>query len=93
MPYDPAKDPFRGDYRTPRNFGTKSRAVTPNDSADLDVYCKILVTVGGTLQVLPTRNDDGDWRDLGTVAAGFIVPFDVRRVKVGSTATVITIEP
>ena len=92
MPYSGSNDAFPGTNRTASSFGRKSRSVTPSDSTDITPYCKIMVTAGGTLQVLPVENADGAWADLGTVVAGFIVPFEIRRVKASSSATTITIE-
>ncbi len=93
MSYDATKDPFKGTSRDSESFGNKSRTVTRSDSVDLNTYAKLLVTVGGTLVVLPVENADVDTVNLGTVAAGFIPPFNVRRVMLtGTTATVITID-
>ena len=93
MPYDKNLDPTRvhGASRTTL-FGRKGAAVVKDDDADLDPYCKIFVTGEGTLLVLPVENDDGDWLDLGTAPYGTIPPYDIRRVKEASTATVVTIE-
>ncbi len=91
MPYTPAKDPHTSNSIGPDRFGRKGAVVTPSDSSDFQAYCKLLVTATGTLQILPVENQDGEWLDLGTVQAGFIVPYEVRRVKVGSTAIVVTI--
>lgn len=93
MPYDKTVDPARllGVSRVSQ-YGRKGKAVVPDDDADLVPYCKIFVTVAGTLQVLPVENTDGVWVDLGTAPYGTIPPYDIRRVKETSTATAVTIE-
>ncbi len=94
MPYDQTKDPFASTASTPTSFGGSARTVSPSDSTDLNPYARLLVTVGGTLAVVPKRQANDTAVNLGTVAAGFVVPFEVRRVYLpGTTATVITIDP
>ena len=94
MAYDRTKDPFASSASTPTSFGGSARTVSPSNTTDLDPYARLLVTVGGTLAVVPKRQANDTAVDLGTVAAGFVVPFEVRRVyATGTTATVITIDP
>lgn len=93
MPYVSSNDNFTSHARTPGSFGRKGRAVSASDTVDIIPYARLLVTVGGTLVILPVENADGETLNLGTVTAGFIVPYEARRVmSTGSTATVITID-
>ncbi|MCU1418778.1 MAG: hypothetical protein JWP32_2952 [Schumannella sp.] len=77
------------------SFGTKSRSVTPNDSADLNpapVKAVVCLT-SGNISVIPTGNADNAPVAFVGVSAGFVPPFQVRRVMAtGTTCTVRTIE-
>ena len=94
MPYDPKKDPAGSSYAAsdPMRFGRAGGLITPNDTADFNPYCKAYVVSSGTLQILPVMNVDNDWLDLGTVAAGQVIPWEIRRVKEGSTAVLASIK-
>lgn len=75
--------------------GTNSAAVVASDTVDFVTYPKgIVVTATGNLVVLPLKAaDDGAHLITFTgVAAGFVVPFRVRRVMAtGTTASTATI--
>lgn len=95
MAYDAAKDPLSGyDPTGPRSFGARGRAVTPSDTTDLDPYAKaIVVTVAGTIVILPAKNADGSTLTFQDCPVGFVPPFRVRRVlATGTTASVATID-
>jgi hypothetical protein len=75
----------------PDSFGTKGRIITPG-AGDLDPLAKAVVCLTtGDITVLPNGNADGDTIAFTGVAAGYIVPFRVRRVT-AATATVASIE-
>lgn len=87
-------DPYADNSPTPESFGRFSRLVSPSDSADLPTISKSVVCVtSGNVSVVPVNNSDAAPVPFVGVAAGFIVPFQVRRVMAtGTTATVWTIE-
>jgi hypothetical protein len=93
MPYDSTKDPRAAAIREKHDFGRKSRAVTPNDSTDIDPYARVVCVSTGNISVIPVENADGVPVPFLAVAAGFVVPFQVRRVmSTGTTATVYTVD-
>jgi len=74
--------------------------ITPNDSTDLAVYSRILVTVAGNLAVHPANATLSGDTPSGTDApivitaapVGFQIPFAVRRVMLtGTSATVVAL--
>lgn len=76
-------------------YGRRSRAVTPNNDADLPngPAKSLIVTVAGDVSFLPVDNPDNDPVTLTGLSVGNDVPFIVRRVlATGTTATVRTIE-
>lgn len=96
MPYDPVKDLYDGISPGLGQFGIKSRAVTPHDTNDLDLYAKTVTCLtAGNLAVIPKENGDaaGDVVAYIGVPAGFSPPFQVRRVlATGTTCTVRTVD-
>jgi hypothetical protein len=93
MSYDETKDPARNAVWNPNAPGTKSRAVTPSDTTDLDPYpLRVVVTEAGDLVCLPVMNSDSDTVTFVEAPVGFIPPFRVRRVLEDSTASVATID-
>ena len=96
MSYDKAN--HKQDYRGPgerSDFGLSSRTeALKSDTNDIVPYPKaIIVTVAGTLTILPVGNADGKSVAFGSVPVGFIPPFQVRRVfATGTTASVATID-
>lgn len=92
MPYDAKADLYAG-TKSAATFGRRGAVVVPSDSTDLAVYAKTLVVLaGGNLVILPVENDDGVTLPFTGLAAGQIVPFQVRRVlATGTTATVATV--
>lgn len=93
--YDQTKDKYANYSFSLDSLGANSVAVTPSDTVDFTSYPKgIVVTATGNLVVLPLKAaDDGSHLITFTgVAAGFIVPFRVRRVMAtNTTASVATI--
>lgn len=93
--YDQTKDPYATFAAAPGLFGRTAAAVTPSDTVDFTSYPKaIVVTVTGNLVVLPLKAaDDGAHLVTFTgMAAGFVVPFRVRRVlATGTTASLAAI--
>jgi hypothetical protein len=76
---------------TPSSFGRKSRIVTPG-ATDLDPIAKAVVCLtAGDITVVPVNNDNAVTITFAGVPAGYVVPFQVRRVT-AATATVATIE-
>jgi hypothetical protein len=87
-------DPYEDNQPTPESFGRSARLVTPSDSADLPTVSKSVVcATAGNISVVPVLNDASVPVPFVDVPAGFVVPFQVRRVKAtGTTATVYTVE-
>lgn len=76
-------------------YGRRSRAVTPNDDADLpNGPAKTIIVIGaGDVCFLPIDNPDDDPVTMTGLSVGNDIPFIVRRVlAAGTTATVRTIE-
>lgn len=98
MPYVASKDTQVSDGASRSTFGGKGRTNTDavaSDTVDLDPYAKaIMLLTDGTLKILPVGNDDSKpiaWT--GTLSAGFIPPYRIRRVfATGTTATFATID-
>lgn len=80
---------------TASSFGAKARAITPSDSADLNpapVKAVVCLTAGN-ISVIPTGNADNAPVAFVGVSAGFVPPFQIRRVMAtGTTCTVMTVE-
>ena len=75
----------------PDSFGTKGRIITPGAS-DLDPMVKAVVCLTtGDITVVPSGNADSATIAFTGVAAGYVVPFRVRKVT-AATATVASIE-
>lgn len=75
------------------SFGTKARAVVPSDDADItDGPVKAVVCLtAGNVSVLPASSAVAV--SFVDVPAGFVPPFQVRRVlSTGTTCTIMTIE-
>lgn len=76
-------------------FGTVSKAVVPSDSADLPsapVRAVVCLT-SGNISVIPANNATAVPVPFVGVSAGFVPPFQVRRVMAtGTTCTVMTVE-
>jgi hypothetical protein len=77
------------------SYGSKARAVTPSDTVDLNpapVKAVVCLT-SGNISVIPTANADNAPVAFVGVNAGFVPPFQVRRVMAtGTTCTVMTVE-
>lgn len=93
--YVRTSDPYESLQFGLESRGTNSSAVVPSDTVDFTTYPKaIVVTVTGNLVVLPLKaaDDSSHLITFTGVAAGFVVPFRVRRVMVtGTTASCATI--
>lgn len=86
--YLQASDPYAGFQSGLDSRGVNCVAVTPSDTVDFVSYPKsLVVTVAGNLVVLPLKApDDGvHLITFTSVAAGFVLPFRVRRVMSTST--------
>jgi len=84
-------DPYESWIPNGQTFGRKGRLITPG-SSDLDPIAKAVVCLtSGNITVVPVENANGDTLAFVDVPAGFIVPFQVRRVT-AATATCATIE-
>lgn len=67
---------------------SRLRAVTPSDSANIEICRGLYVSVGGDVKVLGAEDDTPV--TLAAVASGAILPFQVKRVyATGTTATSI----
>jgi hypothetical protein len=84
-------DPYASFATTRDSYGTKSRAVTPAATDINPVPKAVVCATGGDITVVPLNNADAGTITFTGVAAGFIPPFQVRRVT-AATATVYTIE-
>jgi hypothetical protein len=87
-------DEFQSFGATPLSFGRKSSAVTPSDTTDLPNVAKAVVCLSdGNISIIPASEADTDFVAFVGVSAGFVPPFQVRRVMAtGTTATVRTVE-
>lgn len=90
MPYDATKDVNQYPGPTLYSLARIGRAVSPSDTVDLDPYAKgVVCLTSGNISIIPTKNADGATVDFVGVSAGFIPPFQVRRVmQTGTTCTV-----
>lgn len=85
-----SKDP-RSFPVTASSLGTKGRIVTPGNE-DLEPAVKGVVTcTAGDITVIPRANHDSKEIEFVGVPAGWIPPYQVRRVT-AATAIVATIE-
>lgn len=76
-----------------QSFARAGDEITPSDSADLASVSKGLwIAAEGTVRFTPVGAEDGAYITSGTLAAGTIVPYLVKRVWLtGTTATVASI--
>ncbi|OWK21300.1 hypothetical protein AJ88_19215 [Mesorhizobium amorphae CCBAU 01583] len=83
------EDPYEDIGPSLLSFGRSSRLVEPSDTEDLPAVAKSIVcTTAGNISVVPVLNDDDVPVPFVAVHAGFIVPFQVRRVMATGTTTV-----
>ena len=77
-----------------QSFARAGAQITPSDSADLASVCKGLwVAAEGTVRFTPVGNTDGTYITSGTLSAGTIIPYLVKRVwSTGTTATVASLD-
>ncbi len=76
---------------TAGTFGRKGRAVTPG-AVDLDPIAKAVVMLSdGNITIVPRDNANGDTLTFTGVPAGFIPPYQVRRVT-ACTSSCATID-
>lgn len=87
-------DPYEDNQPGPESLGRSARLVIPSDSEDLPVVAKALVlTVRGNISVVPVANALDAPVPFTDVPAGYLIPFQVRRVMAtGTTATAWTLE-
>lgn len=93
MPYDPTRDAYAGGQRPFAPSGaaapaSRTAAITPSDTTDLDRYAKALyVGVSGDVKVLAAGDDDAGGVTFKSHPIGYL-PVRVRRVlATGTTAT------
>ncbi|MGA0561217.1 hypothetical protein ACO2RV_02125 [Ancylobacter sp. VNQ12] len=93
MPYDSAKDPWRGSAISPTGLGRSGAVVSPHDGDDLPRYARIRVFAPATLasaqiRILPVGNDDAAPLVLALpVGVPVVIEYMVRRVfATGTTA-------
>ncbi|WP_156941418.1 hypothetical protein [Mesorhizobium sp. LNJC405B00] len=87
-------DPYEDNSPGPSSLGRSGRLVVPSDTEDLPVVAKAIVcATNGNVNVVPVANaDDAPVPFIG-VPAGYVIPYQVRRVMAaGTTATVYTLE-
>lgn len=86
-----AKDPYEYRGATPDTFGRSGRVVTPG-ATDLDPIAKSVVCLTtGDVTIVPVGNDNATTLAFTGLAAGTVIPYQVRRVT-AATATVATID-
>jgi hypothetical protein len=87
------KDPLGSFPISPTRFGRFGALVTPSNTVDLTVVAKAIVHLeGGDVSVIPALNEDANPINFVAVPAGYIVPFEVRRVlATGTSGTVAAI--
>lgn len=88
---DPTWNPVPNTYDS---FGKDARLVTPHDSTNLDPVAKAVcvssIAGGSNLSIVTLR---GTTINYVGVSAGFIPPYQVKRVNsTGTTATVYTVD-
>lgn len=84
-------DPYESASRGSSTLGRKGRLVMPGAS-DLDPIAKSITTLtDGNVTILPVGNANADTLAFVGVPAGWVCPYQVRRVT-AATATVATIE-
>jgi hypothetical protein len=85
-----ANDSFK--YRSKGDLlssGTRSAAVTPHDTNEIEVTRQIYIAADGVLYI--ALQDDAAAKSFGTVTAGATYDWRVRLVHTSTTATVIAI--
>lgn len=66
-------------------LGRTGRAVTPAAS-DLDPFAKSIVMLAtGDITIVPLNNDNADTLSFTGLPAGYVIPFNVRRVTACSS--------
>lgn len=73
------------------SFGRKSRIVTPGNT-DIDPFAKsVVMLTAGDITIVPYGNDNGITIAFAGLPAGYIIPFQIRRVT-ACTGTCATID-
>ncbi|TIN02692.1 MAG: hypothetical protein E5Y34_06595 [Mesorhizobium sp.] len=87
-------DPYTDNQQGPESLGRSGRLVVPSDTDDLPVVAKAIVcTTAGDISVVPVSNATDTPVPFIDVPAGYLIPFQVRRVMAtGTTATAYTLE-
>jgi hypothetical protein len=92
MAYQQSRDPRFGGQDITRQAG-RGTLITPANS-DLAVYAAgLYVWEPGNLEIIPAGNTDAEILGPFAVAAGQIIPYVVRQVRTGTTATVSGLNP
>lgn len=96
MPYDSAKDPWRGVAVSPTGLGRAGALVVPSDAADLARYARIRVFApaslsGAQVSILPVdAADDAPITLSVPVGQASVLEYLVRRVRAtGTTAELV----
>lgn len=92
MAYQQSKDPRFSGKDITRQAG-RGTVITPAN-ADLETYpAGLFVWTDGNLEFLPAANGDAEVLGPFAVTAGQIIPYVVRQVRTGTTATVSGLLP
>ena len=86
--YDQTKDPYAkgGELQVNRS----SVAVVPSDTVDFNLYPRsVTVVVAGTVSALPLKNADASFVNFGSMIAGAVIPFRVRRINATNTTAML----
>jgi hypothetical protein len=87
--YNRANDPYvKGGELT---VNRTSVALSASDTVDFPSYPKaVQLLTAGTVNALPLKNADASFVNFGSLLAGYILPFRVRRINAtGTTATFV----
>lgn len=72
-------------------YGSKSQEITPGATDLADSVRYVVMSETGDITVVPKNNSAGDTISFTGVPAGFVPPFEVRKVT-AATVTVYSIE-
>ena len=84
-------DPYESAIPNRFTFGRVGAVITPG-ATDLDPVAKTVVLLtSGNVTIMPSGNDNGDTLAFVGLPAGYIFPYQVRRVT-AATATVASVD-
>lgn len=91
MPYSAAADVYANSIQSVMSLGRSARIITPG-ATDLNPIAKsVVLLTGGNVSIVPVLGSDSTPLDFVGLTAGYVFPFQVRRVT-ASTAVVAAID-